>query len=62
MVVFGNRRLKALKRVADETQQDFRVPCIVHDLSSEAVPPPLVAKFLSACTTRNKGRSAPYRE
>ena len=62
-VVFGNRRLKALKEFVRISQRQVRMLCIVHDLEGRrrSVPMDLLAKFLDATTTENGGVSASFR-
>lgn len=62
-VVFGNRRLKALKEYASQVYpQVVRAPCIVHNFDGAThVPKALLAKFLDSATTENGGISACFR-
>lgn len=61
-VVFGNRRLKALRQYRARLGRAVRVQCIVHDIDGRtAYPPCLVAKFLLASTTTNGGAHADFR-
>merc|ERR1712014_373070 len=61
-VVFGNRRLRALKDCCAQARiKQLLVKCVTYDLDSEVeLPGQLVAKFLSATTTQNHGRFAPF--
>lgn len=64
-VVFGNRRLRALKDAHEMRPRDartLRVPCIIHDAGAGPVPLPVVAKLLLSMTTDNNGESAPFYE
>ena len=64
-VVFGNRRLKALKHFQEQLPaRRVEVRCIVHDLGDGTRPAhhALVAKILHAVTTENSGLSARIRE
>lgn len=63
-VVFGNRRLKALKEYAALVYpRKVQMHCIVHDLdASQQVDKALLAKFLHSATTENGGLSACFRE
>lgn len=58
-VVFGNRRLKALKDFAEQVKKNVFMPCIVH--KSGDAPKQLWAKFLASSTTDNLGTSAAFR-
>lgn len=57
-VVFGNRRLKALKDFAKQSQKNITMACIVHE--SGDAPKQLWAKFLDSSTTDNYGTSASF--
>merc|ERR1712137_1131095 len=60
----GNRRLHAAKAClqSPRARGPLKIKCLVHDLDSGApVPPELVAKFISASTTRNDGLRADLR-
>ena len=55
-MVFGNRRLKALKDYQLQLSGAVVVKCIVHDLDADApVPHALVAKFIDAGSSTNAG-------
>jgi len=62
-VVFGNRRLKALKEFVDRSGKMVRMRCIVHNFDSgeRMVPSELFAKFLQASSTMNRGLFAGFR-
>lgn len=59
-VVFGNRRLRALKNFQKVCSEVIHMECIVHDMDGEA-PVPLVVKFLHAATSTNGGIHASFR-
>ena len=63
-VVYGNRRLRALKEYAAiVAPQPVMMRCIVHDFDSqETVDKSLLAKFLDSATTTNNGISACFRK
>jgi len=62
-VVFGNRRLKALKMYAASRQKPVLMRCIVHNFEGkdESIPKDLLAKFLRSASTRNGGDMAVFR-
>jgi len=57
-VVFGNRRLKALKDFDKISKKKVFMPCIVHRL--EEAPKELWAKFVASSTTDNSGLDAAW--
>jgi hypothetical protein len=57
-VVFGNRRLKALKDFNAWTERKVQAFCIVHRRN---IPAPLMAKLLISTSTENGGTFAPFR-
>jgi hypothetical protein len=60
-VVFGNRRLKALKDYQRQLSDVVDMMCIVHDLDEASpVPHALVAKFLDAASSTNCGIHASF--
>eukprot|EP00746_Dinoflagellata_sp_MGD_P053126 gnl/MRDRNA2_/MRDRNA2_23433_c0_seq2.p1 gnl/MRDRNA2_/MRDRNA2_23433_c0~~gnl/MRDRNA2_/MRDRNA2_23433_c0_seq2.p1 ORF type:complete len:460 (-),score=78.75 gnl/MRDRNA2_/MRDRNA2_23433_c0_seq2:70-1356(-) len=60
-VVFGNRRLKALKDFASATRRQVRMRCIVHEgTRGQDFPIELFAKFLDAMSTVNGGTLATF--
>ena len=60
-VVFGKRRLKALKDFQQCCGEDVRMCCIVHDLDDRpTVPHQLVTKFIDASTTTCGGIHAEF--
>jgi len=62
-VVFGNRRLKALKDYQMNVGHVVVMHCILHDLDSTLEAPyPLVAKLFDAAETRNGGVQAFFRQ
>lgn len=62
-VIFGNRRLKALKAYADNVSWPVEVPCILHDFDNPhgQVPLSLFCKFLQSASTTNDGSFADFR-
>eukprot|EP00746_Dinoflagellata_sp_MGD_P125567 gnl/MRDRNA2_/MRDRNA2_60335_c0_seq3.p1 gnl/MRDRNA2_/MRDRNA2_60335_c0~~gnl/MRDRNA2_/MRDRNA2_60335_c0_seq3.p1 ORF type:complete len:485 (-),score=88.42 gnl/MRDRNA2_/MRDRNA2_60335_c0_seq3:330-1718(-) len=61
-VVFGNRRLHALKEFRRISGNNaLMMHCIVHDLKGKDCPPALPFKYMDAKSTRNEGQSAEYR-
>lgn len=62
-VVFGNRRLKALKLFAELSGRPVLMPCLVHDFDAPGrmVSSELLAKLLMAATTENLGVFAALR-
>merc|ERR1712032_632583 len=62
-VVFGNRRLYALKEYVRRSNHVVLMKCIVHDYEprhTQTVESCLFAKFLAAATTMNGGLRAPF--
>lgn len=60
-VVFGNRRLKALKEYAAVSGQQVHMRCIVHEgRRGQDFPMELFAKFLDAMSTENGGAFAAF--
>ena len=61
-VVFGNRRLKALKAYQNVLGGEVLMRCLIHNLDSSypRVPHSLVAKFISSTTTANEGLHASF--
>jgi len=60
-VVFGNRRLRALKEFDARCQAPVSVRCIVHSVDAGQVPTAILAQFLLSSTTRNGGAWARIR-
>lgn len=66
-VVFGNRRLWALKRFAENTDCDVRARVIIHEMpnpgiASATLQSAFVAKFTLSYTTEDGGMCAPVRK
>ena len=62
-VVFGNRRLKALKDFQMQLGRAVKMPCIVHDLdTAQDAPFALIAKLIDAASTQNGGVEAFFRQ
>jgi len=60
-VVFGNRRLKALKAYQERSWKQVRARCVVYDIDTGPIPSSLLAKFLASASTTNGGAHAPFR-
>jgi len=60
-VVFGNRRLKALKDYRTALRQPVWMRCIVHNHDTGTVPSAVLAKFLLSSTTSNLGAAVEVR-
>jgi len=54
-VVFGNRRLKAMKDFDDKRSTASSAKCIVYDVNKGAIPHPIFAKLVLSMTTKNEG-------
>lgn len=61
-IVFGNRRLKCLKQLAEDRNGCVMMSCIVYDFDRDQnVPKCLLAKLLHGATTENDGVSVRFR-